>query len=384
METDKGNAKLLWTISEEAKEHHQQIKGFLCHKNDAPEFGDWSRQWRKKFEPIYYRTCSVKVKDSGELEDATTDKIDSQLFGIKELVNELYQSDAGLNDSGTDLEKSHPELTKELLADLYVNQRLTPEEDNQAQLFEENCADLSDVDSIENLVAQLFDSDFDWLAKRLDKCNLTDRDKIQVFSWRPLRNFLSWATSRKEPVQICNSGFDGAFQISVIGVKADRASDITMHAKSVPGLKRIYSQDNNSVFEIVVPEETENKPMEWKPQELHRNKEPLEQAAMFDSGPEIAKALGIKYDGIQTGDGDIPDMMQFTDLETGSTTYGNTLKEVKSNLERMRGNFKAKTSDMLRSDPVNGEVSSVDIPLTCGSRPVETHIRKAIESAEEA
>ena len=94
METDKGNAKLLWTISEEAKEHHQQIKGFLCHKEDAPEFGDWSRQWRKKFEPIYYRTCSVKVKDSeGEndeqsqrpatLEDVTTDKIDSQLFGIK-------------------------------------------------------------------------------------------------------------------------------------------------------------------------------------------------------------------------------------------------------------------------------------------------------------
>jgi len=99
METDKNNAKLLWTISEEAKEHHQKIKGFLCHKEDAPEFGDWSRQWRKKFEPIYYRTCAVKgkVKDSeGEddgiqtvtkpaahVEDATTDKIDSQLFGIK-------------------------------------------------------------------------------------------------------------------------------------------------------------------------------------------------------------------------------------------------------------------------------------------------------------
>ena len=82
METNKENAKLLWTLAGDAKERHQQIKGFLCHKEDAPEFGDWSRQWRKKFEPIYYRTCVVKVKDSGELEDAATDKIESQTFGI--------------------------------------------------------------------------------------------------------------------------------------------------------------------------------------------------------------------------------------------------------------------------------------------------------------
>ena len=40
-------------------------------------------------------------------------------------------------------------------------------------------------------------------------------------------------------------------------------------------------------------------------------------------------------------------------------------------------------STMLRSDPVNGEVSSVDIPLTCGSRPVDPIIRKAIHNAEE-
>ena len=39
---------------------------------------------------------------------------------------------------------------------------------------------------------------------------------------------------------------------------------------------------------------------------------------------------------------------------------------------------------MLRSDPVNGEVSSVDIPLTCGRHPVEPHIKNAIENAEEA
>jgi hypothetical protein len=242
---------------------------------------------------------------------------------------------------------------------------------------------LSDVDPIESLVAHLFDSEYTWLAKRLNNCNLSERDIVSIYNFRPLRNFLAWASSRKEPVQACANGIThGVYQISVIGVKADRASDITMHAKSVPGLKRIYSQDNNSVFEIVVPEETENKPMEWKPQELHRNKEPVEQAAMFDSGPEIAKALGIKYDGIQTGDGDIPDMMQFTDLETGSTTYGNTLKEVRANINKMRKDFKsAKTSDMLRSEISNGDVSTLEIPLVCGVSKVEPHIVKAINEA---
>ena len=38
---------------------------------------------------------------------------------------------------------------------------------------------------------------------------------------------------------------------------------------------------------------------------------------------------------------------------------------------------------MLRSEPVDGEVSSVDIPLVCGSVPIEEHIKKAINEAEE-
>ena len=244
---------------------------------------------------------------------------------------------------------------------------------------------LSDVDSIESLVASLFDSEYTWLAKRLNNCNLSERDIVQIYGFRPLRNFLAWATSRKEPVQACANGIThGVYQISVLGVKAGRDSDIEKHAKTVPGLKRVYSQDYNSVFEIVVPEETESKSLEWQPQEIHRSKEPVNQAAMFDSGTEIAKALGLKYDGIQVGFDDVPDSMQFTDLESGSTTYGNTLEEVTKKIKEMRKRFvKAKTSDMLRSDPVNGEVSSVDIPLTCGRHPVELHIKEAIENAEE-
>jgi len=52
------------------------------------------------------------------------------------------------------------------------------------------------------------------------------------------------------------------------------------------------------------------------------------------TGEAIAKELGITYDGIQEGLG-----MQFTDPQTGSTFYGNTLDEVRANLENMRGKF---------------------------------------------
>ena len=50
------------------------------------------------------------------------------------------------------------------------------------------------------------------------------------------------------------------------------------------------------------------------------------------TGPEIAKRLGIRYDGAQVGVG-----MQFTDTGvTGTTFYGNDLKQVKSKLMEKR------------------------------------------------
>lgn len=52
-------------------------------------------------------------------------------------------------------------------------------------------------------------------------------------------------------------------------------------------------------------------------------------------GRDIARQLGIRYDGIQEGLG-----MQFTDAQvTGSTFYGNSLSEVKSNLGKVRKRF---------------------------------------------
>lgn len=59
---------------------------------------------------------------------------------------------------------------------------------------------------------------------------------------------------------------------------------------------------------------------------VHRGKEP--------KGIAIGNELGVTYDGIQEGIG-----MQFTDPKTGSTTYGNTLEEVKANLQKMRARF---------------------------------------------
>ena len=60
----------------------------------------------------------------------------------------------------------------------------------------------------------------------------------------------------------------------------------------------------------------------------HRGTEP--------AGIAIANQLGVQYDGIQAEIG-----MQFTDPQTGSTTYGNTLEEVRTNLENMRAGFAA-------------------------------------------
>jgi hypothetical protein len=59
-----------------------------------------------------------------------------------------------------------------------------------------------------------------------------------------------------------------------------------------------------------------------------------EPTTMTQSGNEIAKQLGVKFDGTQEGIG-----MQFTDPQTGSTTYGNTLEEVTANLNKMRAKF---------------------------------------------
>ena len=51
---DSEHRELLMDLSAEAKERHEGMKAFLCDKEDEPEFQEWSRQWRKRIEPLYY------------------------------------------------------------------------------------------------------------------------------------------------------------------------------------------------------------------------------------------------------------------------------------------------------------------------------------------
>lgn len=61
---------------------------------------------------------------------------------------------------------------------------------------------------------------------------------------------------------------------------------------------------------------------------VHRGTEP--------EGIKIGDQLGVRYDGVQEGIGDIPSVMLFTDVKTGSTFAANTPGEAKTRLAAMR------------------------------------------------
>jgi hypothetical protein len=62
-----------------------------------------------------------------------------------------------------------------------------------------------------------------------------------------------------------------------------------------------------------------------------------------EMGQSIANALAIRFDGIQQGVEDIPTVMQFTDIQTGSTFYASSLTEARVNLDNMRAKFNQPT-----------------------------------------
>jgi hypothetical protein len=309
----------------------------------------------------------------------------AELFAPRPVPKEQIGFDASLLNSFV----SNPNLSDSIQQ--YVLETPDPDID---QITEEQIEQgyLSDVDPIAEIVAQLLDNDYTYLARKLSGCNLSERDQIQVFGWRPLRNFLSWAMSRKEPVQVCAAGMThGVYQITLLGLSnhGERIADVTARAKSVPGLKPIYSQDNNTVYEIVVPEETE-KTLEWQPQEVSHKaarREPVEQAAMFESDQVKANLKRSIHDELKA-------IKDYEDRGTGADEKTAELyKEIRRDelthydaftkrLAKLQGTA-LNDNSMYRSDPVNGELSSVDIPLTCGTQPVEPHIKEAINHAEE-
>lgn len=58
---DDPNRDMLDTLSTEALEHHEKAKTIYCKGGKWPDLAQWSRDWRKKIEPLYY-ICSGKVK----------------------------------------------------------------------------------------------------------------------------------------------------------------------------------------------------------------------------------------------------------------------------------------------------------------------------------
>ncbi len=62
MAMDPDNAELLDELAAEAREKHQMVKAAVCSAGEAPELMDWSRQWRKRIEPLYYACSAKKAK----------------------------------------------------------------------------------------------------------------------------------------------------------------------------------------------------------------------------------------------------------------------------------------------------------------------------------
>ncbi len=96
-----------------------------------------------------------------------------------------------------------------------------------------------------------------------------------------------------------------------------------------------------------------------------------------ETGQAIAKELGIKFDGIQEVDKRLgePDKMQFTDSQTGSTTYGNTLEEVRAKIDEMRQKFATAEAAQPEGELTPGEVASIE-----ELQATETYLKDKIQS----
>jgi len=144
------------------------------------------------------------------------------------------------------------------------------------------------------------------IAKKLDRCNLTDEDLNKALSWRPLQNFLAWAMHTKKPVQLCIVGMvPGVYQLTIKdleGTKGELIKNEAIHAqRGVPGIKRVYSNSPELIYEIVVPEENEQE-LTWKKQDVDATPvrhEQAQQASMFEKSG-VVKVTGQCQGNVKT------------------------------------------------------------------------------------
>lgn len=85
----------------------------------------------------------------------------------------------------------------------------------------------------------------------------------------------------------------------------------------------------------------------------------------MEIGETIAQTLGLKYDGKQEVPGS-ESRLQFTDPETGTTFYGNTLEEVKSRMLESREKFTMISPDGSKKIEIDGKhICTTSSPRSC-------------------
>ena len=146
-------------------------------------------------------------------------------------------------------------------------------------------------------------AEFDWLAKKLTPCNLTDKEVNTALAWKPLRNFIAWAVGLGKPVKLCSVGMvAGTYQLGLYDLDSQMVGTAQEKAKEVPNMRRVYSGFGirELVYEVRVPIEEEARELTWKPQEVMQPRgERGEQPVLFEPKPRwcysveaTAKELG--------------------------------------------------------------------------------------------
>lgn len=138
-------------------------------------------------------------------------------------------------------------------------------------------------------------SDYSWLAKKIDPCNLSVRDVDAAMNFRPLRNIVSVAVGVKAKVSLCATGFVyGTYQLTIDGLTINAETKILDIVMKTPNIKQVYTPvSGQKVFEVVIPETKQEKELAWSPQEIIQPQgERGEQVAMFESENKGIKGKG--------------------------------------------------------------------------------------------
>jgi len=495
---DEPHKDLLEDMADEASEYLEKAKTIYCKGGTWPDLAQWSRNSRKKLEPIYY-TCKLKLHDSEEapLADTTTDKIDSQLFGIKLAAAEFGSAcpEHSTEKSFTGIKKEIDKrsdtienLVDKLMArptsekpcppsapcpqvtqtkqvtgpvnntfafgittteryvfqwkiidakDLIVSHdpftfalnpkftaRLQPRKRERAayQLQVRNIAGALNPDQLivdthtidtgspiigdkDNLVecgngrvialliaAKDFPDRITAYKKRLKELapayglpvDDIDKMKVPVLVRRRLNPMT--IEQRQAFAEECNGRATAA--VSAIEKAKSYADKIT------PGmLNGLIVLENETIFQAIkairnkdfvisflkaIPANDRGEFVDAKG-EISQDGTRLIATAIFVNVFKGERGLAIATKFFESSD---PDMLT---VFSGITTYGNTLEEVTEKIKEMRKRFaKAKTEDvMLRNETAHGDVSSLDIPMSCGTIPVSPEIKEAIKNASE-